>query len=222
MPRRLSLAIDLGHNLLRAAQVKPGRPDRVVSTLFERLPDAVEPDDAEAVGRALSEAMSRVGMSKGPAVFALDRSITSFKRIDLPTTDPDELPDMVRLAVERDLPIESGEAVIDFTIVDRGDDSTLVEAVAAPMREIERIEKIADAAGLVVGRVAPRCHGALRLADRGRPTLLVDITGEGLELVLAANGSISWSRGVEIKGPDGDSPTAEQLVPEPRRSWISY
>lgn len=222
MPRRLSLAIDLGHNLLRAAQVKPGRPDRVVSTLFERLPDSVDPDDAEAVGRALSEAMARAGMSKGPAVFALDRSITSFKRIELPTTDPDELADMVRLAVERDLPIESGEAVIDFTIVDRRDDSTLVEAVTAPMREIERIEKIADTAGLVVGRVAPRCHGALRLADRGRPTLLVDITGEGLELVLAANGSISWSRGVEIKGPAGGPPTAEQLVPETRRSWISY
>ena len=222
MPRRLSLAIDLGHNLLRAAQVKPGRPDRVVSTLFERLPESVDSDDAEAVGRALSEAMTRAGMSKGPAVFALDRSITSFKRIELPTTDPDELADMVRLAVERDLPIESGEAVIDFTIVERRDDSTLVEAVTAPMREIERVEKVAATAGLAVGRVSPRCHGALRLADRGRPTLLVDITGEGLELVLAAGGNISWSRGVEIKGPDGGPPTAEQLVPETRRSWISY
>ena len=222
MSKRLSLAIDLGHNLLRAAQVKPGRPDRVISTLFERLPDSVDIDDAEAVGHALAKAMARAGMSKGPAVFALDRSITSFKRIELPTTDQDELPDMVRLAVERDLPIESGEAVIDFTIVERRDDSTLVEAVAAPMREIQRIRDVAAAADLTVALVAPRCHGALRFADPDHPTLLVDITGEGLELVLAAEGAIAWSRGVEIKGPDGGPPTAEQLVPETRRSWISY
>ncbi|MBC02885.1 MAG: hypothetical protein CMJ34_06240 [Phycisphaerae bacterium] len=222
MSRRIALAIDLGHNLLRAAQVKPGRPDRVISTLFERLPDSVDMDDTEAVGRALAKAMTRAGMSSGPAVFALDRSITSFKRIDLPTTDQDELPDMVRLAVERDLPIDSGEAVIDFTVVDRRDDSTLVEAVAAPLREIERIRDVASAAGLSVARVAPRCHGALRFADPDHPTLLVDITGEGLELVLAADGAIPWSRGVEIKGPDGGPPPAEQLVPETRRSWISY
>ena len=222
MSKRISLAIDLGHNLLRAAQVKPGRPDRVISTLFERLPDSVDIDDSEAMGRALAKAMTRAGMTRGPAVFALDRSITSFKRIELPTTDQDELADMVRLAVERDLPIESGEAVIDFTVIDRRDDSTLVEAVAAPMREIERIRDVAAAAGLSVARVAPRCHGALRFANPDHPTLLVDITGEGLELVLAADGGIAWSRGVEIKGPDDGPPTAEQLVPETRRSWISY
>ena len=222
MSKRLCLAIDLGHNLLRAAQVKPGRPDRVISTLFERLPDSVDMDDTEAVGRALAKAMSRTGMSKGPAVFALDRSITSFKRIELPTTDQDELPDMVRLAVERELPIDAGEAVIDFTIVERRDDSTLVEAVAAPMREIQRIRNVAAAADLTVAMVAPRCHGALRFANPDHPTLLVDITGEGLELVLAADGGIAWSRGVEIQGPDGAPPTAEQLVPETRRSWISY
>ena len=222
MPRRITLAIDLGHHVLRAAQVRPGRPCRVVSTLFERMPEELDRSDAGAVGRTLAGAMSRAGMTAGPAVFALDRSITSFKRISLPTTDPDELPDMVRLAVERDLPIDAEEAVIDFTVLGRQDDATVVEAVAVPRREIDRIREVADAAGLTVVRIAPRCHGSLRLADSSTPTLLVDVTGEGLEFVLASEGAIAWSRGVEIEGPDREPPTAEQLVPETRRSWISY
>lgn len=222
MPRRITLAIDLGHHVLRAAQVRPGRTCRVVSTLFERMPDDLDRDDAVAVGRCLAAAMARAGMSFGPAVFALDRSITSLKRIELPTVDPDELPDMVGIAVERDLPIDAEEAVIDFTVLERREESTLVEAVAVPQREIDRIRGVAEAAGLSVARVAPRCHGGLRLADPETPTLLVDVTGEGLEIVLAADGGIAWSRGVEIAGPDGGPPTAGQLVPETRRSWISY
>ena len=222
MPRRITLAIDLGHHVLRAAQVRPGRPCRVISTLFERMPDELDRADAKAVGRTLAGAMSRASMTAGPAIFALDRSITSFKRISLPTTEADELPEMVRLAVERDLPIDAEEAVIDFTVLGRKGEATLVEAVAVPQREIDRIHQVAEAAGLTVARIAPRCHGSLRLAEASTPTLLVDVTGEGLEFVLASEGAIAWSRGVEIEGPDGAPPTAEQLVPETRRSWISY
>lgn len=225
MARRITLAIDIGHQLIRAAQVRPGRPGRparVVATIFERLPVGLDEDDAAGVGRRLAAAMDLAGMTRGTAVFALDRSITSFKRIELPTTNPDELPDMVRIAVERDLPIEADEAVIDFTVIGRSDDATIVESVTVPRREVDRIHEIAAAAGLTVGRVSPRCHGALRLADPAEPTLVVDVTGEGLELVLAVDGTIPWSRGVEIEGPDGGPPTTEQLVPETRRSWISY
>ncbi len=225
MARRISLAIDIGHHLMRAAQVRPGgpgRPARVTSTLFERMPEDLDREDAAGVGRRLAEAMEAAGMSRGTAVFALDRSITSFKRLDLPTSNPDELADMVRIAVERDLPIDSDEAVIDFTVIGHSEKGTVVESVAVPRREIDRIHEIASVAGLTVGRVAPRCHGSLRLADPHEPTLVVDVTGEGLELALAVDGTLPWSRGIEIKGPDGGSPTAEQLVPEARRSWISY
>jgi hypothetical protein len=225
MARRISLAIDIGHHLMRAAQVRPGgpgRPARVMATVFERLPEDLDREDAAGVGRRLATAMDAAGMSRGTAVFALDRSITSFKRLDLPTTNPDELADMVRIAVERDLPIDSDEAVIDFTVIGRSETGTTVESVTVPRREVERIREIAAAAGLVVGRISPRCHGSLRLADPNEPTLVVDVTGEGLELALAIDGTLPWSRGIEIKGPDGGPPTAEQLVPEARRSWISY
>ncbi|MDG2021356.1 MAG: hypothetical protein P8J59_05360 [Phycisphaerales bacterium] len=222
MARNIQLAVDVGRRALRAAKIRPGRRTTLAATVFEPIPQDVATDDAEAIGIALGAAMERAGLGTGPAVFALDRSITSFKRLELPTNDPDELPEMVQIAVERELPIEAGDAVIDFSIIERTADAYVIEAVAVPKREIERIHAIADAAGLKVARIAPRCHGAMRLADPVEPTLFLDVTGEGLELGLVEGGFLKWSRGVALDGVDGAPPTADELVPEIRRSWLSY
>ena len=222
MARNIQLAVDVGRRALRAAKIRPGRRTTLAATVFEAIPQDVATDDAAAIGIALGAAMERAGLGTGPAVFALDRSITSFKRLELPTDDPDELPEMVQIAVERELPIEAGDAVIDFSVIERTADAFVVEAVAVPKREIERIHAIADAAGLKVARIAPRCHGAMRLADPVEPTLFLDVTGEGLELGLVEGGFLKWSRGVALDGVDGAPPTADELVPEIRRSWLSY
>ena len=222
MARNIQLAVDVGHRALRAVKIRPGRRTTLTATVFETIPDSIATDDAAAIGAALGAAMERAGLGAGPAVFALDRSITSFKRLELPTDDPDELPAMVQIAVERELPIDVGDAVIDFSIIERNAGVFVVEAVAVPKREIERIHAIADAASLKVARIAPRCHGAMRLADPVEPTLFLDVTGEGLELGLVEHGFLKWSRGVALDGVDGAPPTADELVPEIRRSWLSY
>ncbi len=222
MARKIQLAVDIGRRAVRVAKIRSGRRTTLAATLFETIPSQVDAEDPVAVGSMLADSMARAGIDPGPAVFALDRSITSLKRLTLPTDDPDELPDMVRLAVERELPIDAEDAVIDFSIIDRGADGFVVETVAVPRREIERIERIADAAGMRVARVAPRCHGAMRLADSTEPTLVLDVTGEGFELGLVDHGRLRWSRGVSIEGADPGGPTAEELVPEIRRSWLSY
>ncbi len=222
MARKIHLAVDIGRRAVRVARIRPGRRTALAATLFETIPPEMDAADPVAVGSMLGRAMARAGIDPGPAVFALDRSITSFKRLTLPTDDPDELPDMVRLAVERELPIDAEDAVIDFSIIDRGADGFVVETVAVPRREIQRIERIAEAAGLRVARIAPRCHGAMRLADPVQPTLVLDVTGEGFELGLVEQGRLRWSRGVSIDGANPAGPTADELVPEIRRSWLSY
>ena len=71
-------------------------------------------------------------------------------------------------------------------------------------------------------RISPRCHGAVRFVEGSEPSLLVDVTGEGLELTLVDRGVQIWSRGVAIAGSADAPPTADRLVPETRRSWVSY
>ena len=221
---RPNLAIDLGPRYLRAVQIarRPGRRPGVVASLFERVPEECDNAAAEMLGKRLAQGLRRAGLTAGPAIFAVPRSSLSIRRIDLPPATDDELPEMVHLAVERDLPIDRADAIIDFTVVERGSDGLAVDVVVASAREIDRIRDVARAADIPVARISPRCHGAVRFADGSDPTLLVDVTGEGLELTLVDRGIQIWSRGVAIPVTSDEPPTADQLVPETRRSWISY
>lgn len=194
----------------------------MVASLFERVPEDQDGATPEALGRRLAEGLRRAGLAPGPAIFAVPRSALSIKRIELPPANPDELPEMVHLAVERDLPIEAADAVMDFTVVEARPDGLSVDVVVASSREIERIRDVALAANIPVARISPRCHGAVRFVDGAEPSLLVDVTGEGLELTLVDDGVQIWSRGVAIAGSADGPPTADRLVPETRRSWVSY
>lgn len=222
--RRPNLAIDLGQRYLRAVQVArgSGRRVRVVASLFERLPEDCDGAPPNVIGRRLADGLRRAGLASGPAVFAVARSALSIKRIELPPAHADELPEMVHLAVERDLPIEAADAIMDFTVVESRSDGLSVDVFVASAREIERIRAVADAAGIPVARIVPRCHGAVRFVDGSEPSLLVDVTGEGLELTLVDDGVQIWSRGVAIAGSADGPPTADLLVPETRRRWVSY
>ena len=224
--RDVELAVDLGQRAVRAVRIRSGRQTKVLATLFERRPESVPSDDPVATGRWLRAALQSGGLGSGAAVFALDRDIVSIKRLELPTADPDELPEMVRMAIERDLPIEAADAVIDFMPIEHSTTSTVVQAVAVPRREIENIEKVAQAAGLVVASITLRCLGAAALAEtivQGEDGILVvDVTGEGLEIALSRHGELLFSRGVSMVGPNGSPPDAEQLTVETRRSWLSY
>lgn len=224
--RDAELAVDLGRGVLRAVRIRRGRQTKVMATLFEHQPESVSRDDSQATGRWLREALQRGGLGSGAAVFALDRDIVSIKRLELPTTDKDELPDMVRISIERDLPIDAEDAVIDFMIIEQSEGNTIVQAVAVPRREVEWIQEVAQAADLTVASITLRCLGAASLAEtvlQGEDgVLVVDVTGDGLEIALSRHGELLYSRGVSMVGQRGSPPSAEQLTIEARRSWLSY
>ena len=224
--REAELAIDLGRSVVRAVRIRRGRQTEVIATLFENRPKTTPVDDPQALGHWLGDALKKSGLGSGAAVFALDRDIVSIKRLDLPTTNPDELPGMVRMAIERDLPIEATDAVIDFIPIEYSDTSIAVQAVAVPRREVEWVESVAQAAGLGLASITLRCLGAAALAEtvlQGEDgVLVVDVTGEGLEIALLRNKELLYSRGVSMSGKGGGPPDAEQLTIETRRSWLSY
>ena len=124
MVLRNAMAIEIGRRRLRAILAgRNGGCLRVKRTLVADLPGGLEGGDPKALGRWIGDELASAGFPKGRATIALARGRVGLKRIVLPTTDVDELPEMTRLALPRELPFDAEKAVIDYVPVEREEKS---------------------------------------------------------------------------------------------------
>ncbi len=228
MPARNVIAIDIGRRRLRALLAARGRRNLAVRrVLVEPVPENLNTQDAQAVGAWVGQCLRSAGFPKGKATIAISRERVGLKRITLPTVADDELPQMTRLALGRDLPFDADTAVIDFVTLERDDTSTTVLAVAIPETVLAFEKEIAAAAGLGIERISLRSMGSAALlgslnAPPGDGALAVDITGEGVEFTVVLDGMIRFARAADLPPLGDDTGTANAVVTETRRTWMSY
>ena len=228
MPARNVIAIDIGRRRLRALLAARGRSKLVVKrVLVEPVPENLDTKDAQAVGSWLGRCLRNAKFPKEKATIAISRERVGLKRITLPTIVDDELPDMTRMALGRDLPFDADTAVIDFITLQRDETSTTVLAVAIPEAVLEFEKALAAAAGLGIDRISLRSMGSAALlgslnARPGDGALAVDITGEGVEFSVVVDGTIRFARAADLPPLGDDTGTANAVVTETRRTWMSY
>lgn len=230
MPRGDTIAIDIVRRRLRAIEATSSRGKLTVQrVVVATAPEQMDMQDAEAVGTWMAEQLRDAGIPRGKATFAIPREAVALKRLTLPTIDDAELPGMVELAMHRDLPFDTAEAVIDFLPVGRTDDQTTVMAVAIPQPALDFVHQVAKAAGLKTHRISLRCLGTAALLrtmqhrrDDDGAWLGVDITHNGMELAVVDDGDIRFSRAAAVDHTGSDAEFTDAVVTETRRSWMSY
>lgn len=179
--------------------------------LVRDVPVDLNLDDHSAVGAWLAKSLREAGITAGwaSATFSIGREHVGLKRITLPTTDPVELPEMTRLAMQRELPFDAESAIIDFVVVERHETSTTVLAVAVPRTRIESLQAVAAAAGLKVRRIALRTMGAAALMN----TLLeTHSTGVRVEDVGRVREDVAASAGAAGQTPPSSPPPPPPLA----------
>lgn len=226
MPARTTIAIDFIRRRLRGVEATVRRGSVHIERAFSvPMPDDVQVDDDEAVGRWIGAQLKANRIDGNQAVVAVNRDHAVVRTLELPTRDQDEIPDMVTLSMRRDLPIEADDAVIDYIVIGEGETSTEVLACAVPLRIVERVRKVTEHAGVGVHRISLRFFGTLSLLaalpeSAGRSVLGIDLGEDGFEFVVSRRGRIGFTRGVEVR--PGSSGLEETIVTEVRRSWISH
>lgn len=230
MPR-LAIALDISRTRVRALL---GRRDggilKVQKVFAEDVPDDLASDDAAAMGMWVGKRLREAGFPKAPTTIALARQHVGLKRLTLPTIDPIELPQMTRLAMQRQLPFDAETAVIDFLPIASSETSTTVLAVAVPQAILEHALNIAKAAKLKVQRVSLRGMGsALLLRHLGeeihQSILAVDVLNDAIEFCVIDGGAVRFSRSAELTQLDSLQDggfVADTIITETRRTWMSY
>ena len=229
---RHSVAIDLVGRRFHAVEASGGRSGglvihRVVRELVSR---EVDIDDAAAVGKWIGKQLEAAGFPKGKVIVALAREHVSLKRFTLPTDDRFEIPDMTRFAMQREVPIDPGEAVIDFIPGSVQDGKTSVLVAAIRKDRLADIRTMMKAANQQIEAITLRCLGVMELlltlhgnaVDETTAWLGVDVSSHGVELNVLHDGMLRFSRAAEVMHVDSDSEFADAVVTETRRSWMSY
>jgi len=124
------------------------------------------------------------------------------QRFRLPTVDPSEFPEMVRIQIEKALPFSADELTTDFEVIEQNETESVVSAVAV------RNEQLAELAAPLLDRGhIPRqvtVYAAQRAsthAPKGR-ALLIYPEGETLVSAITENGKVSLTRTLEGVRPE--------------------
>jgi hypothetical protein len=231
MPARHVIALDISRTRVRALLAsRDGSMLKVKRVFAQDVPESIDVDDANELGQWIGSQLKEAGITstgRNRATIALARQHVGLKRLTLPTTDEHELPDMTRLAMQRQLPFDAETAVIDFLPVAQSETSTTVLAVAVPQNILDHALQTAKAARLKVDRVSLRGMGsALLLRHLGEQThesvLAVDVLNDAIEFCVIQDGAVRFSRAAELTRQDDGQFLPDAVLTETRRTWMSY
>jgi hypothetical protein len=151
--------------------------------------------------RSLDEAVPLL-TAQDDFVLGLPIAAVLAQRFHLPTVDPAEFPEMVRIQIEKALPFSADEVTTDFEVIEQTENGSVVSAVAV------RNEQLAEIAAPLLERgYIPRqvtvyaAQRASTYAPEGR-ALLIYPEGETLVSAVTENGKVSLARTLDGAEPE--------------------
>ena len=150
--------------------------------------------------RDLNEAAELL-MAGDDIVLGLPIDAVLAQRLRLPTVDPAEFGEMVRIQVEKTFPYPPEEVTSDFEIIEQSETDSVVSAVAVHNEKLTAL-----AAPLLTRGHIPRqvtMYAAQRAASHaaGGRALLIYPEGEKLVSAISENGKISFTRTLQAREP---------------------
>jgi hypothetical protein len=151
--------------------------------------------------RTLDEAPPLVS-AQDDVVLSLPVAAVLAQRFRLPTVDPAEFPEMVRIQIEKALPFSPEEVTTDFELIEQNETESVISAVAV------RNEQLAEIAGPLLDKgIIPRqvtvyaAQRATTYAPEGR-ALFIYPEGETLVSAVTENGKVSLARTLDGAAPE--------------------
>ncbi len=130
-------------------------------------------------------------------VLSLPVSAILAQRFRLPTVDPAELPEMVRIQIEKALPFAPEEITTDYELIEQDDNESVISAIAVQNDRLAKIVGPLLDHGLIPRQVTVYAsQRATTHAPTGR-ALLIYPEGEMLVSAVSENGKISLTRTFE-------------------------
>ena len=170
-----------GWNLLRARDANGAWNVRLLRTLDEAAPLVSAQDDI---------------------VLSLPVTHVLAQRLRLPTVDPAEFPEMVRIQIEKALPFSAEEMTTDFELIEQNENESVISAIAVRNEQLAEIAAPLLDKGIIPRQVTVYAAQRARThAPEGR-ALLIYPEGETLVSAITENGKVSLTRTFDGIAPE--------------------
>jgi len=205
-----TVVLEIGSEWLKMLQVEASRGGVAVSRLHVQRFDPEAGDLAQSVAQAFRSrrfARSRV-------IACLPRQMVNIRMLELPSTDREEIADMVALQTGRQTPYSKEEIVSDYRISGSAREGYSKVMLAIVKRSVLRQRfSVLEEAGIDVVRMSVSTEGLLNwyaCAVSGESTSAVlDVDASYSDFVVVSDGALLATRSILIGG--------EQLLGDPER-----
>src|SRR5437773_6816064 len=209
--QRTITALELSGEWLKVAQVAVSAKGKRLLRLIAR-PVVLQ----EEVSQTLS-GLFKAGMSSADSVvISIPRNLVTVRNLQLPTTDPHELKEMIDLQAAKQTPYAKEEIIADFQVVRRSPEGYTDVVLITTHRSVSnRCLKILDDFHLKAAGIRLSSHGVLsswqlmrgatRDEERG-PTAVLDIDSNFSDFLVTRSGAVTFTKALSI----GSAKLAEQ------------
>ena len=179
MPSIFIIPTAHGWNFVRSSEQNGSWTVRKLQTLEEAVP-LLSADDEFVLGLPVSSVMAQ--------------------RFRLPSVDPAEFPDMIRLQIEKSLPFPADEVTSDFELIEQSENESVVSAIAISNDRLAELASPLLDRGYIPRQVTVyAAQRARTYAPKGN-ALLIYPEGEMLVYAMTENGKLSLARAIERNG----------------------
>jgi hypothetical protein len=223
-----ALALKLQSDVAMAVIVRNGGGQIAVEVARRiALPEG---NDANASGRAIAAALAEWHVGRLPTVVAVPRSELSVQTYDLPPAPAEDLPDLVHLQAQRDLPLsDDGEGFDYLPLAGNEDHTHRVMAAGLSPYAWKQLRETCDAADLTVQRVVPEPLGWPELGRRALEggdgadahTVFAAIIERRAVVWASEDGALRLIRTVWLSDSDSAEDDVAVLAGELRRTLLS-
>jgi len=206
------VALDWDTRTLRVVHAIFGkRGVKIDRLLAVGIPSEVDQSDPDDMGAFVRRVLDQEGISTRHAVVDIPRDQVSLNTLKLPD-NMEELPGMVEIQVAKELAFPVSEAVIDFILGHKNEDTPTVDVLVAAVRQEVRdyYRALTNAAGLRLDRIGLRSHAnkiaASSLLQHAMPerVMVLDVRPALTEITVLREGILVFSRAASVMIPEED------------------
>ena len=225
------VSIECDSNEVRIAVGSSGLTGRtlehVVSGPLSLAPNE-DPLNSPKTLEAVQTLLKGIGVKSGNVVFCVGRGTIELRSLTLPTTDKNELPDMVRFAALRQFANVGDHWPIDFVVLPSQQEN-MTDCLAASINPatVERLSRVTESLGLTLTHIVLRPMASAMLAALKQPqlanstVLLVEMFRDEADMAVLDQGHVVFMRNVRFSHPTDSPANLQTLQGEIKRTIIA-